>query len=377
MLIRLSRHTLAQAFHKLEPAIAIRPYRPILACVHFEASQGRITVTSSSGSLMLQVDLPSGHDDTEVIRSGAVALPAKILAEIIRRLPDRPVEIERLDDASTSLRCDRTGYRLSSLPPNEFTRGVFTLPGLIRIDNAAFKAAVRQVAFAASTSQARPVLTGVLVQAETDRLRLTASDGMRLASVSLTGVHPRLEIPASVVVPAGHLADVARLLSDTGTADMGICESSFVLRTTNYRMHAHILAGSFPGVDSLSSTRFNAAGTTDAMVLLQSVERVALLSGKSRVVTMNFHSPEANIYARDGEMGQVDASIEIRDACGPSISISFNADYMAGILKAIGAGEVGLRFAGHDRPILLQPLGNPNAWYLLTPVLSHRTRPVV
>ena len=377
MLIRLSKHTLAQALHKLEPAVALRPDSPILACFHFEASESGVTVTSGNGSLRLQADLPSGLDDTTVIRSGAVALPARILADIIRRLPDSPVEIERLNDALTSLRCDRTGYRLSSLSPDEFPRADFASAKLIEIDSAAFKAAVRQVAFAASASQARPVLTGVLVQAETDRLRLTASDGMRLASVSLTGGHYRLDKPASAIVPARPLAEFARLLSDSGTAAMGIGESSFVLRTANYRMQSHILAGSFPGFDSLIPARFTAAGTTDAPALLQSIERVALLSGKSRVMTMDFDPPAANMYANDGEIGRVEASIEFRDASGPSVSISFNSDYMAGILKAIGAGEVCLRFTGHDRPILLQPLGSPDAWYLLTPVLSHRTRSVV
>ena len=230
--------------------------------------------------------------------------------------------------------------------------------------------AVEQTQMAASTDEARPVLTGVLVQVQGGSLTLAATDGHRLAvrKLAATGA-PDLE--ASLIVPARALAELARVLKgEPGKVEVIISKArnQVFFRAGTSELTSRLIDGKYPNYAQVIPSKSSTKVRVSTSELMQTVRAVSLFARDSaNVIRVKAQAGALVLSATTNEVGDSRAEMTA-DVDGSDIQIAFNARYVLDALGVIGVDEVELLFDGPLSPGLLRPPGKEHYLYVIMPV---------
>jgi DNA polymerase-3 subunit beta len=367
---RTERDTFADAVAWAARSLPPRPAVPVLAGLLLDVSAQRLSVSGFDYEVSAQVEL-----DVDTAESGRVLVPGRLLADITRSLPAQPVDVAT-DGSRVTVVCGSSTFALPTMPVDEYP----TLPELPdsagTLGSDAFAAAVTSVAIAAGRDDTLPVLTGVRLEIDGDRLTLAATDRYRLALREVSWVPAKAGMTAVALVPARTLADTARslttgaevtlaLAADTGTPGEGM----FGIVGGGRRTTTRLLEGEFPKYRSLLPTEFSATATVDTVPLTEAVKRVALVAERNTPIRVSFAAGEAVLEAGGGELAaareSIDASFE-----GEALTIAFNPQFLLDGLGALDSDTAHLSFTGPAKPAVLtgKTTGADDYRYLLMPV---------
>ena len=216
MKFRLERDVLADAVAWTARTLPNRPTVPVLAGLRLDVTDGAVTFSSFDYEVSGRVTV-----DGEVADSGTVLVSGRLLADIARSLPARPVDIGS-DGAKVVITCGSARFTLQTLPVEEYPE-LPTLPESSgTVDGAVFAEAVSQVAVAAGRDDMLPTLTGIRVEIEGESVTLAATDRYRLAVREFTWRPERPEVSAMALVPARTLVDTAKTLGTEGEVSLAL-----------------------------------------------------------------------------------------------------------------------------------------------------------
>ncbi|WP_213524636.1 DNA polymerase III subunit beta [Paenibacillus sp. J31TS4] len=378
MRIHLSRTSLAEGLQAVVRAAPAASSVPTHGGLRLEASPDGVTLTMVGGIASARYELPAEKGRVEVERTGAAVVPASYLYELVRRLDDGPVTLERTNSFHLTVASPGMCGRLSGIDPDLFPQAPVPGPeaSALRLPNSVLRRMIRQVAFAVSNSDSRPVLTGVLCRLVGHRLTMTATDGVRLATASCETerLHPSAdpEQEVSAVLPGRMLTGWARLLTDGGWTDIRLGPREAAFQTGCTSLYSVVLTGAYPPVDKLLPGSLAAEWTMAAPALLQTVERVALLAGKEALLHLRSTEPGViELTACSADIGELREEIRPDSLSGEPISVSVNGRYLADTLRAADGQRVTVQITGSRSPLVIRPADDPGSLYLLTPV---RTR---
>src|SRR3954449_12373460 len=277
MKIRIERDPLADAVAWAARILPQKSQLPVLSGLRLDAqSDGALRLSGFDYEVSAEATL-----DVTVAEAGAVLVPGRLLADITRSLPGQPVELST-DGTRVQLACGSARFTLPTLPLDEYP-SLPTMPEVAgTLGSDAFAAAVTSVAIAAGRDDTLPVLTGVRIEIEGERLTLAATDRYRLALRELSWQPARTDINAVALVPARTLAETARSLTtgaevtvafaaDTGSPGDGM----FGIVGSGRRTTTRLLEGEFPKYRSLLPTEFTGTATVDTAPLTEAVQRAA------------------------------------------------------------------------------------------------------
>lgn len=381
MIALLSQHELLKALQHAAKAIEPSGPLPILAGVLLELHPERLSVTASNTRVMIQVEVPllprdSSARDSHVHR---VVVPGRYLLETVRKLPAGEVRIELDDRHQLTVRADSTVVRLSGASAEEFPlmSGFGSPDRTVRMTNRMLKAAISRVSFAVSATDTRPLLTGVLCTFDADKVRLLATDSIRLASHTLELPADRLEVaPIEVVVPGATLSDLCKMLvNDDDMTEIEIDPNRIRFRNNSFRLSSVLLEGTFPPTDKLIPR----ANVTELIVsaprLVQALERVCLLAGTEALVRLEARPNEPlRISSMNSDAGDAVAEIPLQSLHGEPSTVFFNGRYMAELMRALGDADASIRLTGGMSPLVIRPAEVPTPLYLLTPIRTRETQ---
>jgi DNA polymerase-3 subunit beta len=367
---RTERDAFADAVAWAARSLPPRPAVPVLAGLLLDVSAQRLSVSGFDYEVSAQVEL--NVDTTE---GGRVLVPGRLLADITRSLPAQPVDVAT-DGARVTVTCGSSTFTLPTMPVDEYP----TLPELPAaagtLGSDAFAAAVTSVAIAAGRDDTLPVLTGVRLEIEGDRLTLAATDRYRLALREVSWQPAKAGMSAVALVPARTLADTARslttgaevtlaLAADTGTPGEGM----FGIVGGGRRTTTRLLEGEFPKYRSLLPTEFSATATVDTAPLTEAVKRVALVAERNTPVRVSFAPGEAILEAGGGESAAARESIDATFE-GEALTIAFNPQFLLDGLGSLDSDTAHLSFTGPAKPAVLTGKTNSadDYRYLLMPV---------
>jgi len=296
------------------------------------------------------------HFNADVKDAGEVLVPGRLLAEISRSLPNKPVTFT-LDGTRVLVTAGSAKFTLPTLPLNEYpqVREVPEIDGTVASD--LFATAVAQVAIAAGRDESLPTLTGIHVEVKQDSVTLAATDRYRLAvrEFSWQAIKPNTE--TSALLRARTLADAAK--SITGSKNVSI---SFGSTSTNDRlagfvgdgktMTSRMLDGTFPPYQHLLPQSFSTTAVIKVEPLLASVRRVALVTDKTVPLRLNFADNKLSLEAGTGEDAQATEELDI-SLNGEAITIAFNPGFLEDGLQAVGTEFVQIAFTGSNKPAVL------------------------
>jgi DNA polymerase-3 subunit beta len=367
---RVERDVLADAVAWTARTLSSRPTVPVLAGLRVDAGADGVTFSAFDYEVSGRVTVPA-----EVADDGTALVSGRLLADICRSLPTRPVDLTS-DGGKVVLTCGSARFTLLTLPVEEYP----SLPAMPAasgtVDGAVLAEAVSQVAVAAGRDDMLPVLTGIRVEIEGETVTLAATDRYRLAVRELSWRPERPDVSAVALVPARTLADTARTLG-TGEVTLALAggsqDSLVGLAAGGRRTTTRLLDGEFPKYRTLFPGESVTVARVETSALVESVKRVALVAERNTPVRLSFSGDQVLLEAGSGEEAQASESLSATTQ-GEDVSIGFNPGYLLDGLGAIDAAFAHVSFTQATRPAVLQGVGSLDAEpdgsyrYLLMPV---------
>ncbi|HLZ95579.1 MAG TPA: DNA polymerase III subunit beta [Candidatus Dormibacteraeota bacterium] len=358
---------LGQALQVVSRAISSRTTLPILNNILIETTSEGLALTATNLEIGIRKVVPA-----EVAMEGSTTAPARLLTDFVSTLPDQDLELT-LDGATQSLglKCARFDTHIKCIEAEEFPPGPRPDEGdRLEVPLDELIKAIEQTQMAASTDEARPVLTGVLVQIQAGNLTLAATDGHRLAVRKLPAQGAG-DLEASLIVPARALAELARVLKgEPGRVELIISKArnQIFFKAGNSELTSRLIDGKYPNYAQVIPSKSSTAVRVATAELTQTVRAVSLFARDSaNVIRVKAQQGAVVLSATTNEVGDSRAEMPA-DVEGSEIQIAFNARYVLDALGVIGEDEVELLFDGPLSPGLLRPPGKEHYLYVIMPV---------
>jgi DNA polymerase-3 subunit beta len=352
---RVERDALADAVAWAARSLPVRPSVPVLAGLLIEAGNEGLVLSTFDYETSARATLSA-----EVADEGTALVSGRLLADICRSLPNKPVEMV-IDGARVSLTCGSARFSLQTMPVEDYP----TLPNMPAatgtVQSDVFAHAVAQAVTAAGRDDMLPVLTGVRIEIEGERISLLATDRFRLSQREL-GWSPRTpDESVAALVPAKVLADTAKSLTSGSEVTIALAASGAgdgiigfegvadggVRRTTT-----RLLDGEFPKVRSLFPSEHQTVATVDKADLIEAVKRVALVAERNTAVQLAFSDGVLILDAGSGDEAQASESIQA-SITGEDITTGFNPQFLLDGLGAIEEPVVELAFTQASKPVVI------------------------
>lgn len=355
-------------------AVASRPSRPVLGNVWLsaDAETNQITLIGFDETLGIQTRF-----EAQVETSGTLTLPAKLLGDIISRLPDEDITVDEDEETPTVNLISSSGqYQVRGLSAEDYP----SLPDVedgqtSELPAEALLEGLRGSLFATSGDETKQVLTGVHLLTEPEILEFAATDGHRLAVVQATDETgpDQADLAMNVTVPAKALRELERMLQNYGSNEPVVLRfdnTQVVFELGHQRITTRLLEGQYPNYRQLIPKQFARQLAVDRRLLMAGLERIAVLaSQKNDIVKLSLDSSgqslALSVDAQDVGSGREVVPAQIT---GEDLDIAFNVRYLLDGLKSLGSNEVQLQCNTATSPAILTPLGELKMTYLVMPV---------
>jgi DNA polymerase III subunit beta len=370
---------LSSSLSLVSRAVSGKPSLPILTNIKLVATTGRVQLTGFDLSLGIQTSFGA-----EVSEAGEIALPAKLLNDIVSRLPSGEITIEQNDsqngDGIVVTVKSKTGtYQVRGMDATEFPElpepedsEIQSLPIAALIDG------LRGALIACSQDETKPILTGVNFKLEAEKLEFAATDGHRLGVVeTFLEAEQGAENALELTVPARALRELEKMLGGKQSIEkisfsLGEGQAVFAWETPHgqQQLITRTIEGNYPDYRALIPSSFGKQVTIDRKQLVSALERIAVLADQHNnlvkfTISNEQQSLELSVEAQDIGSGRESLTAQVS---GDDIEIAFNVRYLLDGLKNINAQDVAINLNGVLEQVVFSPVGGVKTIYLVMPV---------
>ncbi|CAB4672268.1 MAG: DNA polymerase III subunit beta [Actinobacteria bacterium] len=367
----VERDPLIDAVNWVARSLSTRPIQTALLGIMIDVTDS-ITLTGSDLETSTKATISA-----DIATKGRVLVPGRLLAEIARSLPTKPVTF-LIEGTRVLVTAGSAKFTLPTLPVNEYPN-LPTLPQTAgEIPGEVFATAVHQVAVAAGKDDSLPTLTGVHIEITKTTITMAATDRYRLAVKEINWSPKDQNLEASTLLRARTLVDAAKSLIGSGQITFALSPTTSNEKLVGFvsdekTMTSRTLDGSFPPFRHLLPSESTAEATIEVAPFLDSVRRVALVTDKTVPLRLIFGNNLLHLEAGAGEDAQATEELNINYS-GEDINIAFNPTFLTDGLQAINSPFVHISFTGDKKPAVLtgktEPGGaiNTSYKYLLMPM---------
>jgi DNA polymerase III subunit beta len=352
---RLVRDTFADAVAWVAKNLPTRPTVPVLAGVLLTGSDKGLTISGFDYEVSAEAQIAA-----EIASPGSVLVSGRLLSEITRALPDKPVDF-CVDGTRVSLTCGNARFSLPTMAVEDYPT-LPTLPaetGTLPAD--LFAEAIGQVAVAAGRDDTLPMLTGIRVEISGEKVVLAATDRFRLAVRELTWSVVSPDLEAAVLVPAKTLTEAAKAGAEGSDVHLSLGAGSVVgkdgllgISGDGKRSTTRLLDAEFPKFRQLLPTEHTAVATVGAAELTEAIKRVALVADRGAQVRMEFARDGLRLFAGGDDVGRAEEDLPVHFA-GEPLTIAFNPTYLTDGLGSLHSEQVSFGFTTPSKPAVLRP----------------------
>ena len=355
---RLVREDFADAVAWAARSLPTRPTVPVLAGVLITGSEEGLTISGFDYDVSGEVVVPA-----EIASPGTVLVSGRLLSEITRALPAKPVDVS-VEGNRVLLTCGSAKFSLPAMPVEDYP-ALPALPeetGVMPAD--VFTEAVAQVAVAAGRDDTLPMLTGIRVEISGDKVVLAATDRFRLAVRELSWSTGARDLDAAVLVPAKTLAEAAKAITPGSDVHLALGSGATVgedrllgIRSAGKRSTTRLLDTEFPKFRQLLPTEHTALATVSVTELAEAIKRVALVADRGAQVRMEFSDGVLHLSAGADGVGLAEEDLAVEFA-GEPLTIAFNPTYLTDGLASLHSDRVTFGFTTSSKPAVLRPAGD-------------------
>jgi DNA polymerase-3 subunit beta len=370
----VSQEKLAHGLGLVSRAVSPRSTLPVLGNILIASDEGRLKLSATNLELGITCWIPA-----RIEQQGSTTVPARTFSDLVNTLPADQVLLA-LDTRTQTLnvRGGTSTNDIKCIDANEFP----PLPspdmeGAIELNVADFREMIQQVAFAASADEARPVLMGVLLQVEKDKLTLAAADGFRLSVRKATLSSPA---PAAIsaIVPARSLTELARVAAD-GEASLQMVvpkmRNQIVFRVKDVEVTSQLIDGTFPDYQQIIPRKYATRTLVSTSSLLKACKQAEIFAREgSNVARLNITSAsgemqpsQVEISATSEETGKNETTVEAT-VDGGGVLIAFNVKFLREALEVIKTPNVALEMSAANAPGVVRPVGDDQFLHVIMPM---------
>jgi len=365
MKLRCSRESLFQAINMVNKAVSNRSTLPILECILFTADETGFYLTAND----LELGIQSSPIDAQIEKTGVVALEARIITDIIRRVNGDTVIFSVDEKNITSIDCGTSTFQIVGQNGDEFP----SLPEVEKNQNFVLsqnelKNAIRQTIFSISQDESKPVLTGEYVELKEGSLRMVSVDGYRISyrNIPLSACSEE----TNVIIPGKTLGEINKILSQE---EEDMVHVYFTDKHILFDLQSGIVVSRLIEGDYI---KYQQSFTDDCKTkivckreeLLQALERASLLSRdtKKTPVRIAMENNVLTITAK-AELGNAHEEVCVEQD-GDILEIAFNPRYLIEALRVIEDSQVSIQFTTSLSPCIIKPLEGNGFGYLILPL---------
>jgi DNA polymerase III subunit beta len=365
MKLSVSRDSLSGALQLVGRAVSSRGALPSLGGILLVAADGRLTLRATDMELAITRTL----DDATLERDGSALLPGRLFADVVRSLPPGEVTLEqRAEQRDVELVAGGARFHLRTLPAEDFPRLPELEGEVVKLPAEPMAKTIELVARAASRDEVRPILTGVLVQAEGETLTMVATDSYRL-SVKHTTLGAPVGQAVEANVPARALRELARIATAEGADEVEIARprNQIVFRAAGVLLSSRLIEGQFPSWRQLVPETFEHEIRLPREEFLEIARRIGQLAQRNAPLRLAFTEGELTVAAETPDIGDASEGMPA-PYNGEPLEIAFNPQFLLEGIESVESEELAIQLSSPLRPGLLRPVDGEEFSYLVMPI---------
>lgn len=360
MRFTIAREKLQDGLSAVIATVPAKTTLPVLSNILLETNERGIRLSGTDLDMAVSTEVTA-----DVESQGAITVPAKKLAEIVRELPSAPVRISAVGEQKITLECGRSRFRLLGLPRDEFpTFPVVRFSESWRIKSGELQKLIAHTAFAVSTEESRPILNGVLWELRGDRMRMVATNGHRLAKIDVpvAGQNGHSE---DLIIPPKALEQLRRLFPAEEDLEIARGDNHLGFRSPLTAVFTRLIEGPYPPYEQVIPRDNDRIALADKNALSQALKRMSVVaSDQTHRIRMSFNAGMAKFSVQTPDLGEAQDELPVTYE-GDALDIGFNASYLLEILRNMPTDEVRLTFKAPERAATVEPVGwNDPAQYM-------------
>ena len=340
---------------------ASRSTLPVLSGILIKAKQDVLVLESTDMDQSIRCTCSALIEE-----EGQTVVPAKLLNDVVKSLPDAAIHFSQEEDAATIL-CDTSSFSLKTLAAEDF-------PGFPEVDKQtsitipfkSFSTMVKRVARVVSRDDSRPILSGVMIEVEQGKMKMVATDSYRLALDEET--LDQTDATFSAVIAGSFLNDLASLPGENESIELGLSENQIIANYGSYTFINRRIEGNYPNYNQLLPQDFATTATFDVKQLLEASKRVSLVSNNTSPIRFDVSSASqtTQLSSTTQDLGAAQETIA-SEINGEDVQIAFNCHYLIDGLNALPSQKVQLNLQGGVKPGIFKDVEG-SYLYLIMPV---------
>lgn len=373
MKLTIHQSALAQMLQTVSKAVAVRTTKQVLMGILLETSERGLTATAYDLELGIQTHLKADDDNGLMIMDpGAIVLPARYALDVVKKLPSELITLNVSNNYMTEIQTASVEFHLHGIDAAEFPKlPVFHNAKSIQLQSDILKRLIRSTAFATSTSEVRPILTGIHLESTANRLQFTATDGLRL-STRFVEFENAVEDSWNVILPAKSLNELLKILPDNNSqVQIQFTNSHSLFSLDDTLFYTRLIDGAYPDTSRIVPTDHKTEVILSATEITNAIDRAALIARDrdNHMIRMELQNDTLTVSSSSPEIGNVSESVHALSKIGDDMNIAFNAKYVLDALKAMETDELSIRFSGGNQPFVIRQHGQEDGLQLISPVL--------
>src|SRR5713101_399992 len=360
MKLTITRDQLQEGLVAVAASVPTKTTLPVLSNILAEATRDGLRLSGTDLDIAVSTLVPA-----DVEGEGSVTLPAKKLVDIVRELPPAAVRIASAGEQRVNLECGRSKFKLLGIAKEEFPNfPPVKFDRTWSVTSADLLKLINHVSFAASTEESRPILNGVLWELRSDRMRMVATNGHRLAKMD---VPAKGGSTADLIVPPKALEQVRRLFAADDALEIARSDNHIGFRAGGTLVFSRLIEGPYPNYEQVIPRENDKVATADKAAFSAALRRMSIVaSDQTHRIRMAFANGSCKLSVQTPDLGEAQEEISVSYE-GDPLEIGFNASYLLEILKYIPTDEVRLTFKAPERAATCEPVGwnDPSSYLTL------------
>lgn len=375
MKFTIKKDLLLDALNKVSKAISTKNLIPVLAGIKFELKKKKLTLTASDNDITIQTSIDCvNEDDFKIENEGSIIIQGKYILDIVRKLPDKYINIEVVDELKILIYTENSEFNLNGISESEYPNiGLEESKKKISINAGVFKSIVNQTAFASSNEEGKLVLTGINFNIVGDVLECNSTDSYRLAR-KIVKLDRESEENYNIVIPSKNIVEFSKILGDDeDTVELHIFNNKILFKNNNLKFESRLISGTYPNTANLLPDDSLLVISTKLNDFYDVIDRVSILTidKEKNIVTLETTDEYLILRSSSAEIGRVEEKMPITKNNDENIKISFSAKYMMEALRSFSTETVDIHFVGEIKPILIKSSEDTSLTQLVLPIRTY------
>ena len=371
MNFKIAKKEFLDALNLSNRAISSTTPLPSLCGIEILVTENSLTLISSDSNISIKTAINNNDTNTLNINEvGEIVIDSKYLLEIVRKIDSDFINVETIDGTLVKIYGGNSEFKINGMNVNEYPVINFDIKdnNPFKIETTLFNQIIDETAFACSDKETRPVLTGINLKAENNKLYANATDSYRLAAKTIS-IDSNLNF--NITIPCKYLMEVSHSIVNEKEITIAIDQQKISFLFSNTLIQTRLLDDIFPDTSRLLPNEFTQLLVVDSRNLINAIDRTSFIKSDGKnIVKMNINSNKIEITSSN-QIGNSYEQIPVVEYKGSPLEISCSGKYLVDAIKAIGADNVTIKFSGELKPMIVQNKDDNSLIQLISPVRTY------